>query len=126
MKQLSFFLLLCCSIACSSPNKIPDDVIGINEMKPIVWDMMRAGALTQNLFRLDSVALKRETLVMYQQVFNIYGITKDEFYKSYHSTIPINIRSLWIQLLPIPTGKEWIFSIKYNKSYWFPVFFTVA
>jgi Domain of unknown function (DUF4296) len=84
MKQLSFFLLLCCSIACSSPNKIPDDVIGINEMKPIVWDMMRAGALTQNLFRLDSVALKRETLVMYQQVFNIYGITKDEFYKSYH------------------------------------------
>lgn len=83
MKQLLVFLLLCCGAACTSPNKIPDEVIGVNEMKPIVWDMIRAGVLTQNQYRLDTITLKKETIATYQQVFKIYGITKDDFYNSY-------------------------------------------
>jgi len=83
MKQLLFFLLLGCGAACSSPNKMPDDIISINQMKPIVWDMIRAGVLTQNQFKLDSVVRKKETKAIYEQVFKIYGVTKDEFYKSY-------------------------------------------
>ena len=84
MKQLfSLLVVLSCTMGCSSPNKIPDDVMGINEMKPIVWDMMRAGVLTQNQFRLDTIKLKKETLFMYDQVFKTYGITKEKFYKSY-------------------------------------------
>jgi Domain of unknown function (DUF4296) len=83
MKQLLFFLLLGCGVACSSPNKMPDDVISINQMKPIVWDMIRAGVLTQTQFKSDSVMRKKETKATYDQVFKIYGVTKDEFYTSY-------------------------------------------
>ncbi|MEP6846615.1 MAG: DUF4296 domain-containing protein [Panacibacter sp.] len=84
MKQFVFFIFFSCGISCTSPNKIPDDVMGINEMKPIVWDMMRAGVLAQNQFRLDTARLKKETMLNYEQALKIYGITKDEFYHSYN------------------------------------------
>ena len=85
MKQLFGIILTCIfAVACSSPNKIPDDILGIDKMKPIVWDMLRAGALSQNLHKIDSTLLKKERLENYEQVFKIYGITKDDFYKSYN------------------------------------------
>lgn len=83
MRQLFIFILVCCSLACSSPGKIPDDIMGINEMKPIVWDMIRAGVLTQNQYRSDTLMLRKEMYTNYEQVFNIHHTTKDEFYKSY-------------------------------------------
>lgn len=58
-------------------------MISINQMKPIVWDMIRAGVLTQNQFKLDTVTRRKETKATYEQVFKIYGVTKDEFYASY-------------------------------------------
>ena len=83
MKQLFTVILLSGSLACSSPNKIPDKVIGINEMKPLLWDMMRAGVLTQNQYRLDTLRLKKESMATYEKVLAIYGTTKEEFYYSY-------------------------------------------
>ena len=83
MKKLFATILLCCSLACTSPDKIPDDVMGIEQMKPIVWDMMRAGILVQNQFRLDTANQKKEAVANYQKVFAIYGTTKEEFYHSY-------------------------------------------
>jgi hypothetical protein len=85
MKQLFAIILTCIfAVACSSPNKIPDDIMGIDKMKPIVWDMLRAGALSQNIHKTDSTVLRKETFENYQQVFKVYGITKDDFYKSYN------------------------------------------
>ena len=85
MKQLFAIILICIfAVACSSPNKIPDDIMSIDKMKPIVWDMFRAAALSQNLHKLDSSLFKKETLENYEQVFKLYGITKDDFYKSYN------------------------------------------
>ena len=69
--------------ACSSPNKIPDDIIGIDRMKLIIWDMTRAGKLAQERYRKDSVHMKIITTEAFQQVFDLYHITKDDFYKSY-------------------------------------------
>jgi len=76
-------ILVCLFGACKSPNKIPDDIIGIDKMKLIVWDMIRAGALYENKFSKYPDTLKIKTTEMFQQVFAIYGITKDKFYKSY-------------------------------------------
>lgn len=83
MKQLLTFLFVSSLLACASPNKIPDDVLGINEMKPIVWDLMVAGSLSQMLHTKDTVALKKETFVQYANVFSVHHITKDQFYHSY-------------------------------------------
>lgn len=83
MKKLFASILICCSVACTSPDKIPDDVMSVEKMKPIVWDMMRAGVLVQNQFRLDSVDQRKEAMTDYQKVFSIYGTTKEAFYHSY-------------------------------------------
>jgi hypothetical protein len=83
MKWLFPIIIICLFAACKSPNKIPDDVIGINKMKLIVWDMMRAGALAENNYPKINDTLKLKTTKLFQQVFAIYGISKDEFYKSY-------------------------------------------
>ena len=83
MKRLSLVLIICFLAACKSPNKIPDDVIGINKMKLIVWDMMRAGSLADAQYGKDTHMLKIKTTELFRQVFAIHGISKDEFYKSY-------------------------------------------
>lgn len=52
-------------------------------MKVIVWDMIRAGALSENQFGRSPDTLKMKTRELLQQVFIIHGISRDEFYKSY-------------------------------------------
>ena len=102
---------MCVVTACQSPNKIPDDIIGIDKMKFILWDMIHAGKLSQIQYEnsiykrrkdttrihkdslrfrkdtlktnKDSFNLRLKTTDYFQQVFEIYHITKDEFYKSY-------------------------------------------
>ena len=83
MRNILTVITVLFAIACSSPNKIPDDVLSIDKMKPIVWDMMRAGVLAQNLSGIDTVKLRKQSESKYQEVFSVYGITKDEFYNSY-------------------------------------------
>ncbi len=82
MKWLLIPVLIFFSTACQSPNEIPNDIMGIDTMKVIVWDMAHAGALAQNQYKKDTPAIKQKTIEFYQQVFTIHGITKDEFYKS--------------------------------------------
>jgi hypothetical protein len=83
MKQLFSLMFLCCSLACSSPNKIPEDVMGINEMKPLLWDMMRAGILAQNNKGRDTAGIRKAAVANYEKVFAIYGTNKETFYRSY-------------------------------------------
>lgn len=81
MKFLIVFFIVFFCAACNPDSKIPDDVIGIDKMKLIMWDMIRAGELARNNAWKDSVTFK--TTQSFQQVFSIYSITKDNFYKSY-------------------------------------------
>ena len=127
MKRFLFFFVTYLFAACSSPNKIPDDIMGIDKMKLIVWDLTQAGKLAQVEYERshldtytkgrstkkdtasrknisnrkkksgDSITVKKDTSVLkndslsykyfatraFQQVFDIYHITKEEFYKSY-------------------------------------------
>ena len=83
MRWTSLVILICFIVACRSPNKIPNDILGIDKMKLIVWDMIRAGALSENKYGRYPDSLKIKSIEMFQQVFTIHGITKDEFYKSY-------------------------------------------
>ena len=83
MKKLLTFLSLTLALSCGSPNDIPDDIMGINEMKSIMWDMLRAGALAETKFPKDTIAQKQEKLKQYNNVFLVYHLTKDQFYHSY-------------------------------------------
>ncbi|HWB28790.1 MAG TPA: DUF4296 domain-containing protein [Chitinophagaceae bacterium] len=71
-------------ISCSSGDDIPRDVIPINDMKVIMYDVMCAQELAAVTNPKDTVAARDRTFELYQQVFAIHKITKDDFFKSFH------------------------------------------
>lgn len=80
-----FFLMLLIVAGCSNPDKIPDDILGYNKMKFIVWDLINAGEYAKMRIPLDSAAqVKDQTQLYFLEIFKRYDVTKDEFYKSYH------------------------------------------
>jgi len=78
----SLFILSLLS-ACSSKGKIPPDVLNINTMKPIVWDMI---STEQNIVASDPVRIdsfKLPLIAGYEKVFAVHKIDKNTFYKSF-------------------------------------------
>ena len=85
MKKYGYLLLLSITLllvgACHSKYK---NILSIQEMKPIVWDLMKADEwfLTSSL--KDTSATKRkENIRLYEEVFAVHAITRDRFYNSY-------------------------------------------
>jgi len=72
--------------ACTDTHKVPDDIIQKAKMEKILWDMVQADRYV-NTFILntrDSTEVKKkEAAVFYERVFQMNGITRDEFIKSY-------------------------------------------
>jgi hypothetical protein len=80
--------LLCVLLAvtgCSEKDKIPSGVIGKEEMEKILWDMMLADQYAANYIVKDSakVNVKVETLKLYEEVFRLHKVSRDEFRKSF-------------------------------------------
>ncbi|MGI8952181.1 MAG: DUF4296 domain-containing protein [Chitinophagaceae bacterium] len=70
--------------ACSSSNKIPDNILPPDKMKFIVWDMMKAGELAaHDTLKNKTINYKTISLNFYQQIFSIYHIDRNSFYESY-------------------------------------------
>src|SRR5690349_5897680 len=72
-------------ISCTNNSKVPKDVIPKAKMEKVLWDMMLADRFATEFLKRpgDSAYSDTAVLKVYQQVFNIHGITKDDFLKSY-------------------------------------------
>ena len=70
---------------CSNNDRIPNDIIGKEKMEGILWDMILADRFSSQFLAKDSakIDVKKETLVLYEQVFQIHKVKKEEFIKSY-------------------------------------------
>lgn len=70
--------------SCSGKNKIPAEIIQQKEMQDILWDVIRAQALSAEMARKDSaVSEVAETKMLTQKVFEIHRITPSAFDQSY-------------------------------------------
>jgi hypothetical protein len=71
--------------ACISKNNPPRGIIQKDTMKNIMWDMIQADQYAKLFLVKDSCSInvQDETIKLYQQVFQIHHITKEEFDKSY-------------------------------------------
>ena len=70
--------------ACISDNQVPSGLIQPEQMKSIVWDMIKAGEVAKydtSLHKTDS--LKDQATEMFQKVFAIHHTDREQFYKSY-------------------------------------------
>ena len=70
--------------SCSGKNKVPAEIIHPKEMQNILWDVMRAQALSGEMARKDSTINEiAETKRLTQKVFEIHNITSSAFDQSY-------------------------------------------
>jgi hypothetical protein len=84
MKRFFPYLCMIIFVACSSPDETPPGIISAEEMKPLIWDVMKAQNLAQQMAKKDSTLNDSiETVRLTEKVFNIYKINKEEFKKSY-------------------------------------------
>lgn len=84
MKKLFFFFLIGIMLSCSDKNKTPSGIIPPKDMSGIMWDVIRAQALANELTRKDStISVEAQTKALTQKVFEIHHITSSSFDKSY-------------------------------------------
>jgi hypothetical protein len=82
MRLIALIIISSLLFSCSS--SVPRGIIGPDEMKQIVFDLIRADQFIDNYVTKDTTAnVKERRITLYEQVFAIYKVSKEEFYKSY-------------------------------------------
>ena len=91
MKYSLFFTCLLSILSCADKNKLPPDVIPVNKMKIIVWELEIAEATAADKFLLQKDSLRMASTSLYQQVFANYKTDKNHFITAllFMSNIPI-------------------------------------
>lgn len=87
MRWLAGCLIVLLIAACTDHNKVPADIIARPKMEKIMWDMVQADRYVSSFIMTqmaDSPSVKQEkAAVLYEQVFRLHHITRDDFLKSY-------------------------------------------
>ncbi len=84
MNRFRWLILCAFVVAVSCKDAKKNEPIGIDKMKLITWDLIKAGEWHLQVIAKDSAALKRkEETRYYAQVFAIHGVTREQYYKSY-------------------------------------------
>ena len=78
-------LIIAIVVSCfSCKESIPSEIIKPEKMQDILWDILKADALSQQITTRDSAkSLAAENIKLTNQVFLIHNITKEQFEKSY-------------------------------------------
>lgn len=78
---LIFFLFLI--PGCKNDDKVPKGIISQNEMRKLMWDLMRADAYVSDFIMKDSSRnQKTESTTLYEQIFRIHSTNQETFKKS--------------------------------------------
>ena len=81
-KNVLFIVFFLSIISCG---KKKSDLLSVNEMKVVMWDVLNADSwYTQTAMRDTTGKLHKQNIVWYQQIFLQHDITKEQFYRSYH------------------------------------------
>jgi hypothetical protein len=83
MRFFLFFFILAVLGGCVRNNRLPKDVIPQNDMRKIMWDLMRADAYVSDYIMKDSSRNKiAESAILYEKIFTIHATTQESFKKS--------------------------------------------
>ena len=83
MRFFLFISLIILTFGCIQDKKIPKDVLPQNEMRKIMWDMIRADAYVSAFIMKDSTRdQKTESAILYEKIFEIHSTTQETFKKS--------------------------------------------
>ena len=80
MRFFLFIILFIFTFGCIQDKKIPKDVLSQNEMRKVMWDLMRADAYVSDFIMKDSTRnQKAESTILYEKVFSIHATTEETF-----------------------------------------------
>ena len=83
MRLALFIIPLVIIFGCIRDNKIPKGILPQNEMRKVMWDLMRADAYVADFIMKDSTRDKlAESAILYEKVFSIHATTEETFRKS--------------------------------------------
>ena len=78
---LIFFTLI---LFYSCKDSVPSGIIKQDKMQQVLWDVLRADALSQEIVKKDSTkSAAVESAILTKKVFLIHHVSEEEFKKSY-------------------------------------------
>jgi hypothetical protein len=83
MAGLAFLLLGV--VGCADKNRVPSGILSREKMEDVMWDMVQADQYAALYLARDStrISTKTETLRLYEQIFRLHEVSREEFRKSY-------------------------------------------
>jgi hypothetical protein len=83
---VSLIVCLATGIGCTDKYSVPGDILPRDKMQELMWDMAEADQYSALFLAKDSglINVKAETLRLYEEVFRLHHVTREEFRKSYH------------------------------------------
>ena len=70
-------------VACNS--RLPKNVLPVNTMKVVMFDMLKADEWYARKLAGDTLMLRmKDDIPLYEQVFAVHKLTKQQFFDSYH------------------------------------------
>ena len=84
---MAYSLLMAFSFfSCRPKEKIPEDVLPPEKMEVVLWDMVRADQFVTDFVssRDTTIKIDSQSIRLYQQIFRVHKISKDEFAKSFN------------------------------------------
>jgi hypothetical protein len=84
MRVIAFLLMICLLSGCRQSNDIPAGIIPKSKMETILWQLMQTDEFVTYALLKDSIkGTDQERIKLYQQVFTLNKVKKEEFSKSY-------------------------------------------
>jgi hypothetical protein len=85
IQRAIYILVFAWVLLVSCNNGTPKNVLPVNTMKVVMFDMLKADEWYARKLVGDTLMLRiKEDIPLYEQVFAIHKITKKEFFDSYH------------------------------------------
>src|SRR5882757_9981071 len=95
--------MLLLAVGCSDKDRVPSGIIPREKMEKILWDMVQADQYISIYLLKDStrINVKMETLKLYQEVFRLHQVSREDFRKSfkYYQDHPELTRNVFDSLL---------------------------
>ena len=83
MRFIIIILTLLVFSGCIDKNKVPDGVLGQQQMRLVMWDLMRADEFVNDFVIKDSTKdRKTESIKLYEKIFALHNTSQEEFRKS--------------------------------------------
>lgn len=103
MRVVAGLLAMLLMVGCSDKDNVPSGILSRDKMEKVLWDMVQADQYSSLYLLKDSarINVKTETQKLYEEVFRLHDISREDFRKSYqyYQEHPDLTRSVFDSLL---------------------------